>query len=385
MQGIKFTQNLMAIMNVVKNTFEGKDDVLEIDPDVMHSGKITRLLSKFLISPNIILDENLRYMDKKVVKDLIKTEMMLFTSIVTEGIRILTELYGMDPVSAIKTINRGRGYESVINDVKRITDLATGGENIDYVNDVFLNKDGFLPLGGNNEIKVSGEASSNSRGSTLSNNAFIQKDNSSFVNVYELQLKIDDKEGKERVIVIPIVIYPNIHYENMNTFIENMIDEKDNKTFFSRWMEYRSGGISLYNFLVADDIVKKYKDKKLKNTSYFSNYLNMVDKSTFVRDVLHNKLSFSKNFNIYIFDNSFQQVLERKIKGSILESKYKQTVIDQLMAFTISFVDTEEEEVTILVDDLPGFSVLDFNMLKKVKEADINDVVKSLLNNRQPF
>ena len=101
--------------------------------------------------------------------------------------------------------------------------------------------------------------------------------------------------------------------------------------------------------------------------------------------MIHNKNTFSKNFNIYILDNSTIATINKLIKGNILKDKDKDSLTNLLMAFSVTFVDVENEELTMLIDSIPSFSVLNFNMLKKEKESDVTSLLKDMLNNKQPF
>jgi hypothetical protein len=82
---------------------------------------------------------------------------------------------------------------------------------------------------------------------------------------------------------------------------------------------------------------------------------------------------------------SNKALIERELKGSVYVEKYKNKLTDTLAAFSITLVDTEAEELVIFMDSIPGFTSLNFNMLKKEKETKIEDVMKELVKNKQPF
>jgi len=320
-------------------------------------------------------------MDEKYFKDLVKTEVVTFTGIVTEAFRVMAEIYGVAPKMIINKMGRAND-KNYLADITRIRDLVNGSENFDYMTDLMCNNDDILPV--TESIVDTKIEKSNSTGK-LDNNSFIQKDVASFMNVYELQLNFTDVNGNDKVVTIPIIIYPNITYTNADTLIANMLDSDAGKTFFDRINEYRSGAISLSDLIFATDLVKKYKNRKIKNENDIAKYLNAADKSGTVKDILHNRNHFSKNYNIYLFDINRKATIEKQIKGSLYKEKYKDKMTTALFAFSVSFVDTTKEEVIIYIDDIPGFSALNFNMLKKEKDNDIKDIMKEMMNNRQPF
>lgn len=364
---------IFAIGNIIKNIYEEKDNILSLEPDIASNGKVTSLLSKFIITPNVIIDKKLEYMDKTVLRDMIKTEVVLFTAIVSNAIRIMVELHGVDPRMAINKVSKTSNLE----DAEELNDIFQGLENFDYINDL-LNNDGFLPATEDKKRDFNGITS-------LSNNNYIQKDVSGFVNTYELQVAFETKKGNKSVFTMPLVIYPNIVYSDSENLINNMLDSDSDKSFFNRVDEYRAGLVSLSDLIFATDIVKKYKDRKISNESNFAKYLNKIDKVHGIKDLIHNKNSFSRNFNIYLLDKSNMHTMNKLIKGNMLRDTDKDKLTDSLMAFSVTFVDIENEELTLLLDSIPSFSVLNFNMLKKEKESDVTSLLKDMLNNKQPF
>lgn len=354
------------IGNIIKDIYEGNDDALEQEPDILRGGKITKVLSKFIITPNVIVDNNLKYMDQKDFANLVKTEMNLFTGILTQAIRVMVEIYAVNPTIVIDKFNNS----TLIDDISRIKDLVSGKESFDYIGDLLLN-----------ENTVPGIEA----GSNLINNSYINKDVSGFVNAYELQVSMLTKNGDKALLTIPIVVFPNIMYNKTETLLNNMVSSDSGKTFFDVFNDYRAGLKSFSDLIFATSLVKEYRNKKMSNDNDFAAYLNKVDKISTFKDLLHNRNSFSKNFNIYIFDSSFTPTINKLVKGNILKDKYKNMLTNMLMAFSVTLVDVEQEEVTILIDEIPGFSVLNYKMLAKEKDSDIAKVVKELMKNKQPF
>lgn len=367
--------NLLVVANGIKSVMDGDQESLNINSDIISKGKITKFASKFLISPMIIVDENLKYMDAKKLKNIVKTEMATFTGVVSQSFRYMVEVYGVEPKIVIDSIGSPSGMDR-ISDINAITNLIAGDESNEMIHDTMYG-DGIIGIG-ENSTPVN-------TGSKISNNNYIQKDVSSFINTYEVQLDFTDKEGNKRVMVIPLIVYPNIVYTNSETFIRNMVDGDANENIIERTHDYMAGLISFTDLILATDLVKKYKDRKFKNSNDMSTYLNTLDKTTTIRDVLHNRKHFHKNYNIYVFSESIRPTLESLIRGSILKDSYKDKLTDLLSAFSVTFVDPDNEELTMLLDSIPGFTTLSFEMLSKEKESDIGTVLKELSKNSQPF
>lgn len=378
MTGNALSKSLLVIGNVIKNTINDEEDLLKLEPDVVTSGKITRLMSKFIMTPNIVIDKDLSYIDQSNLDKVIKTEINLFTGIVTNAFQVLASVYGAEPSVIIEKLGRDSNKD-YLSDINRVRDLVDGVESFDYVADALFNTDGILPMAG---IEAHKSGSNNSGNVTPQK---LHKDTNGFMNVFNIELNVTNVKGEQRVITIPIIIYPNIAYTDANTLLGNMLDSDVDKGFLDRVDQYRAGLVSLSDLIFATDLVKKYRDKKITNQNDVASYLNAVDKTTTVKELLHNKKSFSRNYNIYIFDINKQPLVEKQVKGSLFKNKYKDKLMDSLLAFSICFVDDAKEEMVNYVDDIPGFSALSYKMLSKDKNDDINSIMKDLFNGKQPF
>jgi broad-specificity NMP kinase len=379
MHGAGMSKGLLLIGNVIRNVAEGKDDFLKVNPDIESSGKITKLMSSFTYTPNIVIDSNLKYMDESHLRDLVKTELLAFSGILLQAFRVLSEVYSDRPsVIVNKMANHGKVQYSDLIHGQGLYNAAN--ESVDYTYDLFEGE-GVLPLSAGNEASWQGDE----KPTTITNNSAMTKDANIFVTTYEVQISVSTENGDTRIIVLPVVVYPNIIYTDAASLINNMVETNKGKTLFERIDDYRAGMISLSDLVFATDLVKKYKDKKIKNENDFAKYLNRVDKVSSMKDLFYGHNSFHKNFNIYIFDIANKQAIEKELRGSVYIEKYKNKLTDTLAAFSVTLVDTEAEEVVVLMDSIPGFSTLNFNMLKKDKETKIEDVMKELVKNKQPF
>jgi len=419
MTGNALSKSLLVIGNVIKNTINDEEDLLKLEPDVVTSGKITRLMSKFIMTPNIIIDKDLSYIDQSNLDKVIKTEINLFTGIVTNAFQVLASVYGSEPSVIIEKLGRDSNKD-YLSDINRVRDLIDGIESFDYVADALFNTDGILPIagveatqGGRNVRRNNGKGGAHvhikpninvkpniniaankkeggNKKDPINNTGDVtaqklHKDANGFMNVYNIELNLTTAKGEQRVITIPIIIYPNITYTDANTLVGNMLDSDVDKGFLDRIDQYRAGLVSLSDIIFATDLVKKYRDKKITNQNEVASYLNAVDKTTTVKELLHNKKSFSRNYNIYIFDINKKPLVEKQVKGSLFKNRYKDKLMNSLSAFSICFVDDAKEEVVNYVDDIPGFSALSYKMLSKDKNDDVNSIMKDLFNGKQPF
>ena len=414
MTGNSLSKGLLKIGNLIKNLVDDKEDVLALEPDIMSDGKITRILSKFVVAPNVIMDNDLKYVEPSNLSKVIKAEMDLFTAVYVNAFQVLLTVYDLEPKVVIDKLSNADRADS-LKDIKRVRDLINGSESFDFVEDALFNTDGILPIAGVearnrrnrrynrkpnranvkttviNKIKTSKSDDDNKdkkktdeRTAEIALNKF-GRDAEKFINTYNISFKVVTKKGDTKVVSFPIIVYPNLIYTDARTLIGNILDSDVDKTFLDRLDQYRAGLISFTDLIFATDLVRKYREKKIKNPNDVALYLNAMDKTTTIKEVLHNKKAFYKNFNIYIFDINKKPIIEKQIKGSLLKNKYKDTFLDKFSAFSACFVDDPQEEAIFFIDSIPGFSVVSYKMLSKEKNDEIGKLLKDLFSGRQPF
>jgi len=393
MIGKAFTKSFLILANIFKSIGDHEDkDVLKNlmkRRDLIAKGDIAKLVGNFVVTPFVFVDENLKYMDPNDFKKLVQTEIKLFIGFLSLAYRTLVELYGFQLRDVVAILNsRSVG----IDELERLRELiAEESITTDFVTDV-VKEDGDLTIAQEAEYMrdLIRKPLNHMQGSADYNRL---KDVSAFVNTVDLQfttygqveLPDGSRETRQLTITVPLIIYPNIKFINAENFINNMLENDHDKRFLSRFWDWRAGAISLADLIFASDLVEKYRERKLSNESDIANYLNRVDKVTMVKDLINGTNSFAKNYNIYIFGQDKQALIESNIRGSLLKDRYKDKVLDKIMGFDLTFVDLEKEQVTIFIKGIPGFSVLNFKMLEKGKESDVEKVVKEFLKNSQPF
>ena len=381
-------RSLHKLFDILKDIGEGNElrDIRQ-DPDVTVKGNVTTLMSRFIITPTIFVDEQLRYMDKRHFKNLIKTELKLFAGMVVSAYRILVELMGMNPLMVARLMSKPSDLIS-FDTARRLSEIA----NEDSVSEILLDDTrlslDFIPstesVSPRKYYGLNGERINDIRTNELRDTFKPDTD----MMILELQINVSGRQNGQnfnRIVRLPLIIYPLIKYIDAESLVKNMLDSNFGKTFLERYWDLRAGAISLMDFIFASDLVKKYKEKKITNENAIANELNKLDKSIIVKDILYNTHHFSRNFNIYIFEESLRVLIESELRGSLFKNKNKEKMMDDLMAFSVTFVDNEKEQVTIFIDDVPGFSVLNFNMLASDKKSDVAELAELFLKNQQPF
>jgi len=369
---INDARTLMGVFKSIKN-----NEKVQITPDMVSRNNIVTLNKIFMVRPRLIISDKLKYMDQSTLKSVIDANLKIFISNYIQAFKVLTGMYGLNSNEVLHKLNN-QSLGGVIGGT--ISNLIRAGNEseVDMYRELFDNTD--------KPFVTSGYEANNISFKNTDDNI---KLNQMFITNYDLEMSVSngtDSEGKDKktVVKMPITVYPDIRFTDSNTLLNGLIEGNED-SFFSRLDDYRSGAITLSDLIFASDLVEKYKKKQLKNENDIVKYLRGINKINTVNSAITGNKNYSVNYNMYILDNSDKVVIEELVQGKVISEKYKNKMLNQMLAFSISFVDIDKEVVIININGIPSFSVLNFKMLKKDKDMDVNDIFKKLLTNKSPF
>jgi len=349
---------VVGIRNLITAMVKGETPSVGLD--VVTNGKLTRLASIYTVTPRVIISNNLKYMDEGQLSNIVKADLKIFTAYLTQALRILTELGGVDVSASIYNLT-GRG-----------TPLFAGESHEDDLTKLFTaNRLEDMMLGYEDSRRT--------------DNINLDKIVDNVISNYEIELNFVDGSGNPRTIVIPLVIRPLILFTDTKELVEALVDNGEDASFWSRLDDYRAGVISLKDLILATDLVKKYKEKRLKNDNDVSKLIRDINNVNTLKELITGRVNFDTNYNIFIFDIREKPYLDEAVSGDIYKWKYRSRLCDALKAFNITLVDTEKERAVFMLDDDLPPSVTTFKMLKNSKDTDIDDIFKNLLLNKPPF
>jgi len=371
--------NILYLKDIIKNIANGNDNWLETSIDVEARGKITRILSKFIVTPTIVVSKDLQYIDQGNLANIIKTETKIFLSVFVSTVKVMIQSLGADVQRVINTVG-GTTNRITLGDVRQtvenVRELAFEAFEMPTKD---INEDLMPAFESEKKIKL------DLAKLKATHEYDLIKDANAFINSYDITLTVIDKNGNERQVTLPFIIKPNIVFTNMKTLLENLIGSNEGASFFERLEEVLSGGISWSEFFTASDLIKKYKQKKISNENDIAKLIKSYNDAAAMKDLIHGRVHFSKNYFIYIMTMEEKALLDKLVKGNTLKDRYKDRACDELNAFSIAYVDDPNERVIILLSDIPGYSVLNYRMIKKESKNDIDEIVKALLVNKPPF
>jgi nitrogen regulatory protein PII-like uncharacterized protein len=324
-------------------------------------------------------------MDESVLKNVVKMNNIVFAAYVIQAIRIMAELMEVHPRDVMISMSTPSTTASAVTDA--IYNVV-GTESIDPLEDL-LREDGEWPPYIVQNAKAGMERIGDNIGSRRANDTEVYDVNKlaeATMGMYDVSITYRRPGSVEpQVIVIPVIIIPVIIFTDVKELIDSLVLEDKDASFRERLDQYRAGVISLKDLIFATDLVKKYKEKKLKNKNDVAKLIKEINSVNNITGLISGRMKFSTNFNMYIFDINEKPLIDDAIGGDVYKFKYRRALADKLRAFSFTFVDNDKERIVYMLDDIMSPSVLTFKMLKNQKDAEINDVFKNLLLNKPPF
>lgn len=216
----------------------------------------------------------------------------------------------------------------------------------------------------------------------------LQAENLYYINHRDLRLTLSlkDSNGSEKQIIIPIIIKTHVIATSIDNILNMLKPNDKTKKFGYRFDEWRSGAISLRELIFCGDLIQSYKKNKLKDKDGLLDIVKKREESANAKLMTAEMVGFEKFYNMLIVTAEEKVLLNKHIGGDILNEKYKQELLTEAHALTLSVVDQDYERVYILTKDIRGKSDVTFKSINKVnnKNSDLESIVKALMSNRPP-
>lgn len=362
------------------------------------NGSITKLLSKFIIEPIIIVDDTLRH--EEVIDNVIKLNSNIFISYFTQAFDLMVKVNGMNHNTVINLMGTDKvNMDGIINKISKedyvadLLDNKSFGLSIegipdDYDYEVILKRKE-LEDGINSKKKIKEKNRDlindfRNKRTELGNDydipSFLQKN----INI-EIVLTTN---GVKHIIAIPMIVKFNILFAKPKDIIGIIKPMSDDKKFSARLDEYRSGAIGLSDLIFGNDLIREYKKGKLNDESKLIDIINRRSLSAATKRISDGAIGFENFYNMYIISNNTRTMIESIIKGKINKVKYKEKALEALHGLLLTLVDTDYERATVYTKDIGSVSDISFKALSKGKgsggDADLANIFKALVNNQAP-
>lgn len=394
-----------------KDVLEKVKDAKEYVPDLpltaaeravlSSQGSITRLLAPFIISPTIIVSKDLR--TEPTTEKLVETNIDIFSSFYVQAFNILSSLYGFTPVTSFNLLSSQGSIGGPSSYASRSAfgmeesiglDLEFPVLPINDGNKTFLGFEAYGDQNKRNKLlgRSAGTSTEENEKNPISKAALAtDKSNISTLISKELEISISVAKNGETVqtIKIPVTIRANIIYTDFAN-IQNLVAVNSRETKYSyRIDEWLSGGIAFWkDFIFATDLVKQYKESKLKDKDDLIGYMNDRKWSSNEKLVTSKAMGYGKYYSMLIISNREKATIENKLGGKLTQEKYKDMLLTDTASLSVNVMDLDREQVVIFTKDIPGVSNASFRAISKRKGdkdgSELGEIFKAILNNRPP-
>lgn len=337
------------------------DKLQQMGSLITTNGSITKLVSNFIIEPVLICSKGVKQLD--IFDKLAQVNIDIFTAFYMQAFQILKEVYGVDARVTFDVLSTDTGIN-----VSRLlnTNMFLGKEEASYgtYNDIFNSKNKLFTL----SQEVDGASVSNKTKEAMEETMYglLQK---------SIQVCINSKDGKD--VLIPVTIKAYVIVTTIDNIISILKPNSEDKTFDSRWDEWRAGAITLKELMFCGDIINEYKKNRIKDKDGLSAILaSRSNNAQWRRAETKGIKGFESNYNMLLVTAEDKLRLDKHIGGNITNETYKQKLLTEAEAISISIADQDYERVTMLTKDIRGSSDIGFKSLSKRKDKDGSELAE---------
>lgn len=336
-------------------------------------GSITKLIAETIIAPRIIISESLK--TNKDIDKIINLNIDITAGMISRAFFLLTELKGMSPNTAFDILKTKKETVSGLQSL-------SGYKDTDNLYRLMKSSKG-LTFGKSLTVRMLADKPAkeeeNNRGNKKDEiTALYSKD-------IDLKLTIKAKDGSTRSLTIPIIVKAHVSYNSISRLKEDLIDKRFEKDMTERLMEAKAGVISWKNFWIPMDMLKEYKEKKIKDVDSLLAYTEDRARLAVNKIPTTGMQSLGTYLGSLIVSyNDMEDIENNVLRGSIQKDTKRELLFNNSKVSLLNIVDTDYDKLTIITKDIEGQSLMDLKSLKKNNGGnEVNDLFKDLLMNRR--
>lgn len=337
------------------------------------NGSMVKFLNKFIIEPTFIVSESLK--DEEITQKLIEFNLDVFGSYYMQSFDVMTKLYGVDADVAFDTLStQKRNAPYVHTKARTIANRIPGMEDFKT-----------LPIKDSSEYYYSLEGDKKQKGS---GKAIVGND-VKWPSTFAKEMRIDimiNKNNNPIPVSIPVLLKANIIYTPVDSITRVLDVRGDDTSFWNRLDDYRSGAISLGNFIFADDLIKRYKAAKFKDKDELLQYIDERTYSANYKTLNNGLVGFNKYFSSIFLSKYDLQRVEHALQGKVKIYKYREKLMEYMKAMMTNVIDADYERITLYTKDMREDSDFSFKALERKgsKDETMLEIFKMVLGNKAP-
>jgi len=388
---------IVAGMKLLKQYLDnaGSDNQTDkfLNANFKKTGSLTKLLKTLIVEPTIIVSEEAKA--SKAFDQAVNTSLNIFSSFYLQAFQILTQLNGKSGVEAIDILSTNN-YKT--NDLLKISASKLGGSALGYAANAAgytLTTESFKTPTTLNQIDftsptmVLDQESIEAYKVNLEADGIKEKEsqilNSACIKVLEVTIARDNNER----IKIPITVAATIKTVPQKELIKVVEDSNAKNGFLARWYEYRSGGITLGDFLFCGDLIKEYKKNKLDKASQLLGELSEQKGSSLARQALTGTKGAEVSYNTVILSELDAEYISKAFRQNITSYNGKQAYLNVMNAHNLTILDDDNERCKIYISDLQNNIDVGDNKIMKMGDGSKDngfmlEMMKYFMANKTP-
>jgi len=195
-----------------------------------------------------------------------------------------------------------------------------------------------------------------------------------------------DGQFYTRTYHIPVTVKLAVIFTSTENLVNMVSSENNEYAFSSRLEDYRAGAISMADFLLATDLIKRYKKHKLKDKDGLMAINRSRELSGNSKMITNGFAGFEKFYNMYILSPEDKAAVSKAVGANILTTKGKDAFLAHSAGISVSVADPDYERLSIQIKDIRGKTDLSFKKaIKKDKnDSDYGEIIKALMANKTP-
>ena len=394
---------IVAGMRLLKQYLDnaGSDNQTDkfLNANFKKTGSITKLLKTLIVEPTIIVSEEAK--TSRAFDQAVNTSLNIFSSFYLQAFQILTQLNGKSGVEAIDILSTNN-YKT--NDLLKISASKLGGSALGYAANAAgytLTTESFKTPTTLNQLDftaptmVLDQESIDAYKVNLEADTAREKDaqqlksglvlDGACIKVLEITITRENNEH----IKIPITVAATIKTVPQKELIKVVEDSNAKNSFLARWYEYRSGGITLGDFLFCGDLIKEYKKNKLDKASQLLGELSEQKGSSLARQALTGTKGAEVSYNTVILSELDAEYISKAFRQNITSYNGKQAYLSVMNAHNLTILDEDNERCKIYISDLQNSIDVGYNKLMKMGDGSKDngfmlEMMKYFMANKTP-
>lgn len=368
---------LSGYSDVLKQAGIGKTEI-----DLINSGgDMVKILGNTILEPTIIVSKSMYA--RKDINSVIESSVDAYIGFYTAVFRTLTLVYNMEPMLALSLLaNKGMDREEfkvIKNGVMDLEGLKTLPLGVD-AEDIKIDQD-IKRTSDFKEEKKDFFAKTVIRSTNL-NITKIENTTTTDSNNPDGSIK----KVSNMQLTIPITIKANIHVVDVDAMVDSFKQFGVDASFTHRFIKWRIGALTTGQLLTGSDLIEDYK-KRVLNPENFSAYINKKSLADLnILNVLKKHRGLNKMVVSYIMSERELKLLSAEIGYDINNRLEKQKLMNTMLAFNVTTIDTDRDIANTYISSITGFSSTPIRKLSSGgKDSDGIEMLASALISNKSF